>query len=53
MSATDRSNLLKELFAATGSNIGIGYLRVSIGASDSAKMFIPTMICLSDKRTPC
>ena len=37
MSATDRANLLKELFATDGNNIGISYLRVSIGASDLSK----------------
>lgn len=34
MSATARTALLKELFATDGSNIGISYLRISIGASD-------------------
>jgi glucosylceramidase len=31
---TDRDKLLRELFSINGSNIGISYLRVSIGASD-------------------
>lgn len=34
MSATARAALLKELFATDGNNIGINYLRISIGASD-------------------
>jgi glucosylceramidase len=34
MSATERATLLKELFDTTGNNIGVSYLRVSIGASD-------------------
>jgi glucosylceramidase len=34
MSAGARAAILKELFASDGSNIGISYLRVSIGASD-------------------
>ncbi|KAA5549621.1 glucosylceramidase [Adhaeribacter rhizoryzae] len=34
MGATERAALLKELFAADGNNIGVSYLRVSIGASD-------------------
>ncbi len=34
MSAAARAALLKELFDTTGNNIGISYLRVSIGASD-------------------
>jgi len=34
MNQTDRTALLKELFATDGSNIGISYLRISIGASD-------------------
>ena len=34
MDATSRAALLKELFATDGTNIGISYLRVSIGASD-------------------
>ena len=34
MSATSRAAILKELFADDGKNIGISYLRVSIGASD-------------------
>jgi glucosylceramidase len=34
MSAGARSGLLQELFAVTGTNIGISYLRISIGASD-------------------
>jgi len=40
MPATDRDALLKELFATDTNNIGISYLRVSIGASDlSADVF--------------
>jgi glucosylceramidase len=40
MDATNRSVLLQELFATDGSNIGISYLRISIGASDlSDKVF--------------
>lgn len=31
---TEKTNLLKELFATNGNNIGISYLRISIGASD-------------------
>ncbi|MHB8865076.1 MAG: glycoside hydrolase family 30 protein [Pirellulaceae bacterium] len=34
MDAASRSALLKELFATDGANIGVSYLRVSIGASD-------------------
>jgi glucosylceramidase len=34
MSADSRAALLKNLFAVTGSDIGISYLRLSIGASD-------------------
>lgn len=34
MNAASRAALLKELFATDGNNIGISYLRVSIGASD-------------------
>ncbi|MHA4809231.1 glycoside hydrolase family 30 protein [Flavitalea flava] len=34
MSPESRSALLKELFATDGNNIGISYLRLSIGASD-------------------
>jgi len=34
MDAAAKDKLLKELFATDGSNIGISYLRVSIGASD-------------------
>jgi len=34
MSATTRKALITELFATDGNNIGISYLRVSIGASD-------------------
>lgn len=34
MSADKRSALLKELFAYNGNNIGISYIRLSIGASD-------------------
>lgn len=34
MSAPARKALIKELFATDGKNIGISYLRVSIGASD-------------------
>jgi glucosylceramidase len=34
MSAAARSALLRELFATDGTNIGVSYLRVSIGASD-------------------
>jgi glucosylceramidase len=34
MDAASRSAILKELFATNGNNIGISYLRVSIGASD-------------------
>jgi len=40
MDATSRGAILKELFATDGNNIGISYLRVSIGASDlSANVF--------------
>jgi len=34
MDAVSRNAILKELFATDGNNIGISYLRVSIGASD-------------------
>ena len=34
MDAASRTAILKELFATDGNNIGISYLRVSIGASD-------------------
>lgn len=34
MSAAARSNLLTELFSHAGNNIGVSYLRISIGASD-------------------
>ncbi|WP_245447009.1 glycoside hydrolase family 30 protein [Mucilaginibacter celer] len=34
MSAESRAALLKNLFATSGNNIGISYLRLSIGASD-------------------
>ncbi len=34
MSPAERTALLKELFATDGNNIGVSYLRVSIGASD-------------------
>ena len=34
MDAASRGAILKELFATDGNNIGISYLRVSIGASD-------------------
>ena len=34
MSASARAALLKELFATDGNNIGISYIRLSIGASD-------------------
>ncbi|MHB1048605.1 MAG: glycoside hydrolase family 30 protein [Bacteroidota bacterium] len=34
MSAPARAAVLKELFATDGANIGISYLRISIGASD-------------------
>lgn len=34
MNATAREALLKELFATDGNNIGISYIRLSIGASD-------------------
>lgn len=34
MDAASRATILKELFATDGNNIGISYLRVSIGASD-------------------
>ena len=40
MKPESRTAILKELFATDGNNIGISYLRVSIGASDlSAKVF--------------
>ena len=34
MSAIERAKIIKELFATDGNNIGISYLRISIGASD-------------------
>ena len=34
MGAGERTKLLRELFAIDGTNIGVSYLRVSIGASD-------------------
>ncbi|MDW5288908.1 glycoside hydrolase family 30 protein [Formosa sp. PL04] len=34
MSSTARANLLNELFKSDGNNIGVSYLRISIGASD-------------------
>ena len=34
MDAASRNAILKELFATDGNNIGISYLRISIGASD-------------------
>jgi len=34
MDAAKRAELLKELFATDGTNIGISYLRITIGASD-------------------
>ena len=34
MDAASRAAILKELFATNGNNIGISYLRISIGASD-------------------
>lgn len=34
MSAESRGKLLRELFATDGTNLGISYLRISIGASD-------------------
>jgi len=34
MAAPERAKLLRELFATDGNNIGVSYLRVSIGASD-------------------
>jgi glucosylceramidase len=34
MSPAERTALLKELFATDGNNIGVSYLRVSVGASD-------------------
>ncbi len=34
LNATEKADLLKELFATDQNNIGISYLRVSIGASD-------------------
>ena len=34
MNSTDRAQLLQELFATDQNNIGISYLRISIGASD-------------------
>ena len=37
MSAAGKAKLLNELFASDGNNIGISYLRVTIGASDLSK----------------
>jgi glucosylceramidase len=34
MEAAERAKLLREMFATDGSNIGVSYLRLSIGASD-------------------
>ena len=34
LNATDKANLLKELFGNDTNSIGISYLRISIGASD-------------------
>lgn len=34
LSSTNKSNLLNELFSTDSTNIGISYLRISIGASD-------------------
>ena len=34
LNETEKADLLKELFATNGNNIGISYLRISIGASD-------------------
>lgn len=34
MGANERSTLLKELFATNNNNIGVSYLRISVGASD-------------------
>lgn len=34
MTATDRAKLLEELFATHQNNIGVSYLRISVGASD-------------------
>src|SRR5690348_7850351 len=34
MTSRERAAILKELFAEDGKNIGLSYLRVSIGASD-------------------
>ena len=34
MNSTDRAQLLQELFATDQNNIGVSYLRISIGASD-------------------
>ena len=40
LAATDRDALLKELFLADSTHIGVSYLRISIGASDlSANVF--------------
>jgi glucosylceramidase len=40
LATSDKDALLKELFLADGSNIGVSYLRISIGASDlSAETF--------------
>jgi len=34
MNAVERSKILKELFATNGNNIGVSYIRISVGASD-------------------
>ena len=34
LSSTNKTNLLKELFTTDSTNIGVSYLRISIGASD-------------------
>jgi len=34
MNADERERILKELFATDGNNIGVSYLRISLGASD-------------------
>lgn len=40
MGAAERAKLLRELFGTDGNNIGVSYLRLSIGASDlDAKVF--------------
>ncbi|UOQ96438.1 glucosylceramidase [Hymenobacter sp. 5317J-9] len=40
MAAPERQKLLRELFATDGPNIGVSYLRISIGASDlDARVF--------------